>query len=38
MIDSDIDTFQIDLDRLGEWTIENAIKIISGNSKALGCT
>jgi hypothetical protein len=29
---------QIDLDRLGEWTVENAIKINLGKSKAVSFT
>jgi len=35
MIDSYIDTLQIDLDRRGEWTIENGMKIIPGKSKTV---
>jgi hypothetical protein len=35
MNDSDIDTLQRDLDGLGEWAVENAIKINPGKSKAL---
>jgi hypothetical protein len=35
MIDSDTDTLQIDVDRLGEWEVENAMKINPGKSKAL---
>ena len=35
MNDSNIDTLQIDLDRLGEWLVENAMKINPGKSKAV---
>jgi hypothetical protein len=35
---SDIDTLQIDLDRLGEWTVENAMKINPGRSKTVSFT
>ena len=35
MNDSDIDTLQIDVDRLGEWAAENLIKINPGKSKAV---
>jgi hypothetical protein len=34
MNDSDIDTLQIDVDRLGDWAVENLIKINPGKSKA----
>jgi hypothetical protein len=30
MDDSDIETLQIDLDRLGEWAVENAMKTNPG--------
>jgi hypothetical protein len=36
MNESDIDTLHIDLDRLGEWAVENAMKINLGKSKAVG--
>jgi hypothetical protein len=32
--DSDIDTLQIDLDRLREWAVQNTMKINAGTSKA----
>jgi len=35
---SDKDTLQIDLDRLGEWAVENEIKINSSKSKAVSFT
>ena len=40
MNDSDIrvDTLQIDLDRMGEWAVENAMKINQGKSKAVSFT
>jgi len=38
MNDSDIDTLQIDVDRLGEWAVENLIKINPGKSKAVSFT
>jgi hypothetical protein len=31
-------TLQIDLDRLGEWAVENAMKIITANTKAVRFT
>jgi hypothetical protein len=34
MNDSDIDTLQIDLDRLREWVVENTMKINAGSSKS----
>ena len=38
MNDSDIDMLQRDLDRLGEWAVENAMKINPGKSKAVSFT
>ena len=38
MNDSDIDKLQIDLDRLGEWAVENVMKINPGKSKAVSFT
>jgi len=38
MIDSAMDTFHIDLDRLGEWAVENAMKISPCKSTAIGFT
>jgi hypothetical protein len=38
MNDSNTDTFQIDLGRLGEWAVENAMKIKPGKSKAVSFT
>jgi hypothetical protein len=38
MNDSDIDTLQIDVDKLGEWAGENLIKINPGKSKAVSFT
>ena len=38
MNDSDIDTFQIDLYRLGEWAVEKAMKINPGNGEAVSFT
>ena len=38
MNDNDIDTLQIDLDRLGEWVIENVMKINPGQGKAVRFT
>jgi hypothetical protein len=35
MNDSDIDTLQVHLDRLGEWAVENEMKINPGKSKAV---
>jgi hypothetical protein len=35
MIDSDIEKVQINLDRLGKWAVENAMKINPGKSKAV---
>ena len=36
--DRDIDTLQIDLDGLGQWAVENAMKINLGKCKAVGFT
>ena len=33
MRDSDIDTLQIDLDRSGQWAVENAMKVNPGKKK-----
>ena len=38
MNDSDIDTLQRDLDGLGEWAVENAMKINPDKSKAVSFT
>jgi hypothetical protein len=38
MNDSNTDTLQIDLDRLGEWAVENVLKIDPGKSKAVRFT
>jgi hypothetical protein len=38
MNDSDTEMLQIDLDRLGEWAEENAMKINPGKSKAVSFT
>jgi len=38
MNDNDIDTLHIDLDRLGEWAVENVMKINPGEGKAVSCT
>ena len=38
MNDSDIETLQIGLDRLGQWAVENAVKINPGKSKAVSFT
>jgi hypothetical protein len=35
MNNSDIEKLQIDLDRLGEWVVENSMKINPGKSKAV---
>jgi hypothetical protein len=35
MNDGDIEELQRDLDRLGEWAVENAMKINPGKSKAV---
>jgi hypothetical protein len=35
MNDGNTDTLQIDLDRLGEWALENAMKINLGESKTV---
>jgi len=35
---NDIGKFQKDLDTLGEWTVENRIKINHGKRKAIGFT
>jgi hypothetical protein len=35
MNDSDTDTLQIDVDRLGKWEVENVMKINPGKSKAV---
>jgi len=38
MNDGNTDTLQIDLDRLGEWAVENAMKINLGESKTFSFT
>jgi len=38
MNDSDIEMLQIDLGRLGQWTVENATKINPGKIKAVSFT
>jgi hypothetical protein len=38
MNDSDIETLQIDLDKLGQWAVENATKINPVKSKAVSFT
>jgi hypothetical protein len=38
MNDSEIEMLQIDLDRLGERAVENAMKIYPGKSKAVSFT
>ena len=38
MNDNDIDTLQVDLDRLRQWAVENAMKINPGSSKAVSFT
>jgi hypothetical protein len=38
MNDSDIETLQLDLDRLGRWAVEKATKINPGKSKAVSFT
>jgi len=38
MNDNDIGTLQIDLDRLGEWAVENVMKISPGEGKAVSFT
>lgn len=35
MSDNDMSTLQKDVDRLGQWTVENAMKISPGSSKAV---
>jgi hypothetical protein len=35
MNEKDIETLQIDLDRLGEWAVGKAMKVNSGKSKAV---
>jgi hypothetical protein len=35
---TDVEGLQKDLDRLGEWAVENAMKINPGKSKAIRCT
>ena len=35
---NDIEKFQKDLDTLGEWEVENGMKIIPGKSKAVRFT
>jgi hypothetical protein len=35
---SDVENLQIDLGRLGEWAVENWMKINSGKSKAVSFT
>jgi len=38
MNDNDIDTLQIDLNRLREWGVENVMKINPGQGKAVSST
>jgi hypothetical protein len=38
MNDSDIETLQIDLDRLGEWAVQKDIKINPGEGKDVSFT
>jgi hypothetical protein len=38
MNESDIETLKLDLDGLGKWTVENAMKINPGKSKAISFT
>jgi len=38
MHENDIETLQIDLDRLGQWAVENTMKINPGKSKAVSFT
>jgi hypothetical protein len=38
MNNSDVDTLQIDLDRLGQWAVESGMKINPGQSKAVTFT
>jgi hypothetical protein len=38
MNDSEVKTLQIDLDRLGEWVVENAMKINPGKRKSVSFT
>jgi hypothetical protein len=38
MNDSDIETLQIDLNRLEMWTVQNAMKINAGKNKAISFT
>jgi len=38
MHESDIETLQIDLDRLGQWAVENGMKINPDKSKAVSFT
>jgi len=38
MHDSDIETLQLDLDRLGQWAVENAMQMNPGRSKAVSFT
>jgi hypothetical protein len=38
MNESDMETFQLDLDGLGKWAVENSMKINPGKSKALSFT
>jgi hypothetical protein len=35
---SDVENLQIDLGRMGEWAVENWMKINSGKSKAVSFT
>jgi hypothetical protein len=35
---NDVEKLQIELGRLGEWAVENGIKINPGKSKAVSCT
>jgi len=38
MNDSDIETLQIDVDRLGQWAVETTVKINPGKSKVVSFT
>ena len=38
MDSSDIDNFQMDVNRLGEWAVENWMKINPGKSKEVNFT
>jgi hypothetical protein len=35
---NDVQKLQIELGRLGEWVVENGMKINPGKSKAVSCT